>query len=198
MGSSTVPFDPAAFREQIGTILNAHAGAFGVPQERHALLRRQIADGDALHARGTWPGHVTTSAFILDPAGRRILLIHHRSLGRWLQPGGHYEPPDEPAMSALREAVEETGMGGLVIDPWHARTGLPIDIDSHRIPARPERNEPEHWHHDIRYVVRATERDAVRPDLREVHGAAWRDVADLETIAPQALRNMRLLGLAHP
>jgi len=191
-------FDPAAFRQQVLTCLDDHARAFGVPHDRHALLRRQIAEGDDIHSRRTFPGHVTTSAIILDGEGRRTLLIHHRSLARWLQPGGHYEPPDTLSHSALREAVEETGLHGLVIDPWHRASGLPIDIDSHRIPARPERDEPEHWHHDIRFVFRAGEGHEITPDLAEVHGAAWRGLEDLETIMPQALRNMRKLGLAAP
>ena len=191
-------FDPAAFRENVKALLGDYAKAFDMPDERHALLRGQIANGDGIHSRRTFPGHVTTSAFILDGAGDRILLIHHRSLGRWLQPGGHYEAPEDLAVSGLREAVEETGMEGLVIDPWHQISGLPIDIDSHRIPARPERGEPEHWHHDIRYVVRAQEGAAPRPDLREVHGVAWRELQELEAIAPQALRNMRKLGLVRP
>jgi 8-oxo-dGTP pyrophosphatase MutT (NUDIX family) len=196
--ASSPSFDAAAFREHVKTILDRHASAFDVPEERHAILRGQIANGDDIHSRRTFPGHVTTSAFILDGAGDRILLIHHRSLGRWLQPGGHYEAPEDLAVSALREAVEETGMQGLAVDPWHRASGLPIDIDSHRIPARPERGEPEHWHHDIRYVVRAEEGAAVQPDLREVHGAEWRDLQELEAVAPQALRNMRKLGLVHP
>ncbi len=196
--TSSVIFDPAAFREHIRTILDEHTNAFGGPEERHALLRRQIANGDDIHSRRTFPGHITTSAFILDARGERALLIHHRSLGRWLQPGGHYEPPEDLAVSALREAVEETGADGLVIDSWHRTSGLPVDIDSHRIPARPEWDEPEHWHHDIRYVVRAGAGSAVRPDLREVHGAAWRGLEDLERIAPQGLRNLRKLGLVRP
>jgi 8-oxo-dGTP pyrophosphatase MutT (NUDIX family) len=196
--STSPSFDATAFREQVKTILDRYASAFDVPEERYALLRRQIANGDDIHSRRTFPGHVTTSAFILDPRGERILLIHHRSLDRWLQPGGHYEAPEDLAVSALREALEETGMEGLVVDAWHRASGLPIDVDSHRIPARPERGEPEHWHHDIRYLVRAEEGNTVRPDLREVHGAAWRDLLELETIAPHALRNMRRLGLAHP
>jgi 8-oxo-dGTP pyrophosphatase MutT (NUDIX family) len=190
-----VSFDPAAFRHQVKGILDDHAAVFGVPADRHTILRRQIESGDDIHSRRTFPGHVTTSAFILDRAGRRILLIHHRSLGRWLQPGGHYEPPDDLAGSALREAMEETGLHGLVLDPWHEASLVPIDIEGHRIPARPERDDPEHWHHDMRYVVRALESDVMRPDLREVHGAEWRNLRDLESIAPQALRNMRKLGL---
>jgi hypothetical protein len=91
--------------------------------------------------------------------------------------------------------VEETGMSGLAVDPWHGNSGLPVDIDSHRIPARPERGEPEHWHHDIRFVVRAEGSASLRPDAAEVHGAEWRGLLDLERIAPRAVRNLRRLGL---
>lgn len=188
-------FDPSIFRRTVQASLDAHAAAFGIEAERHALLRHQLANGDDVHSRRTFPGHVTTSAFILDEEGSGVLLIHHRSLARWLQPGGHYEAPDDLAQSALREAFEETGVEGLILDPWHIDSGIPIDIDSHRIPARPERNEPEHWHHDFRYIVRAERDSRLRPDLAEVHDADWRDLATLETIAPQTLVNMSRLGL---
>jgi 8-oxo-dGTP pyrophosphatase MutT (NUDIX family) len=198
MEISRLNFDPAAFRKQVRMILDDHANAFGLPHDRHALLRRQIEDGDDIHSRRTFPGHVTTSAFILDRGGHGVLLIHHRFLGRWLQPGGHYELPDDLPGSALREALEETGAQRLILDPWHQASGLPIDIDTHRIPARPERDEPEHWHHDIRYVVRIEEGSKLQPDLSEVHNAEWRGLSELEGIAPQALRNMRKLGLVPP
>jgi 8-oxo-dGTP pyrophosphatase MutT (NUDIX family) len=191
-------FDPAAFRQGVRLLLDRYATAFQVPEGKHALLRRQIDEGDSIHSRRTFPGHVTTSALVLDGEGRRTLLIHHRSLGRWLQPGGHYEPPGDLAGSALREAMEETGLRSLAVDLWHHASGLPIDIDSHRIPARPERDEPEHWHHDIRFIVRAQKGGALRPDAAEVHGAEWRGLSDLEKIAPQAVRNMQGLGLVRP
>jgi 8-oxo-dGTP pyrophosphatase MutT (NUDIX family) len=191
-------FDPAAFRQEVRRLLDRYAEAFRRPEEEHALLRRQIDAGDLIHSRRTFPGHVTTSAIVLDSGERKTLLIHHRSLGRWLQPGGHYEPPEGLAESALREAAEETGLTGLALDPWHGASRLPVDIDSHRIPARPERGEPEHWHHDIRFIVRAQEADEIRPDRAEVHGAEWRGLSDLEAIAPGALRNMRRLGLVAP
>lgn len=189
-------FDPNAFRRDLLEILDKHAKTFGRSREDHALLRRQIERGDDIHSRRTFPGHVTASAIVLDASRQRTLLIHHRATGRWLQPGGHYEAPEALPLSALREAMEETGLQELLIDPWHADTSLPIDIDTHRIPARPDKDEPEHFHHDIRYVILANEAAHLSPDLAEVAGAAWQDMSALERIMPQALSNMLNLGLA--
>jgi hypothetical protein len=51
-----------------------------------------------------------------------------------------------------------------------------FDIDRHRIPARGD--EPEHWHYDVRYVVRAgaDERFTVNA---ESHALAWRPIAEV-------------------
>ncbi|WP_157961425.1 NUDIX hydrolase [Microvirga flavescens] len=190
MTSTSALFDPATFRAQLQSTLDGYAQAFRIDAEVHSLLRRQLAQGDDLHSRKTYPGHVTTSAIILNETGTKTLLIHHRSLNRWLQPGGHYEVPETLSASALREALEETGLKGLRVDPWHAASQLPVDVDSHVIPARPAKGEPEHVHHDFRYIVRADEASAMRPDFAEVQGAAWHDLSALEAIAPQTLLNL--------
>ncbi|MCB8820470.1 NUDIX hydrolase [Microvirga rosea] len=190
-------FDPAIFRQTVLDLLDAHNTYFGRELSDHALLRSQIAMGQDIHSRSTFPGHITTSALILDETGQRTLLIRHRSLQRWLQPGGHYEVPDALEASALREALEETGLAGISLDPWHRETGIPIDIDSHLIPARPQRGEPEHWHHDIRYLMRARGTDNLRPDLGEVEQAAWHPLGILAGIAPQALAHMHAAGVVY-
>jgi ADP-ribose pyrophosphatase YjhB (NUDIX family) len=54
-------------------------------------------------------GHVTCGAVMIDNT-RRLLLIQHKALGRWL-PGGHLEPEDNSLnLAALRELEEETGI----------------------------------------------------------------------------------------
>ena len=53
------------------------------------------------------PGHITASCFIVDADSGRLLLHHHRRLGRWLQMGGHVEPGESVIEAALREGAEE-------------------------------------------------------------------------------------------
>ncbi|WP_196239474.1 NUDIX hydrolase [Dyella monticola] len=93
-------------------------------------------------------GHFTGSAWLVSADGERVLLTHHRKLGHWLQLGGHADGDVELARVALREAEEESGLDGLQVDDDI------FDLDCHLIPARG--NESEHWHYDVRYVVRAT------------------------------------------
>jgi 8-oxo-dGTP pyrophosphatase MutT (NUDIX family) len=94
-------------------------------------------------------GHLTGSAFVLTADGARVLLLHHRKLDRWLQPGGHADPGEQSGEAvALREAREETGLDDLRVHPSAPR---PLDVDVHEIPARP--GEPAHAHLDLRYLV---------------------------------------------
>ena len=134
-------------------------------------------------------GHFTGSAWLVSADGMRVLLMHHRKLDRWLQPGGHADGDGDLARVALREAEEETGLTGLRVEADI------FDIDRHRIPARA--NEPEHWHYDVRYVVRAGDDESFVVNA-ESHALAWRpvgEVANDETL-DASLRRMARRWLA--
>jgi 8-oxo-dGTP pyrophosphatase MutT (NUDIX family) len=120
-------------------------------------------------ARGQWPAHFTGSAVVVDPAGQRVCLVLHGKLHRWLQPGGHAEAADggDLERTALREAAEETGCRVAL----HPTAPRPLDVDVHVIPARKE--EPEHRHLDVRYLVVAADPEALAHDPGESSGAAW-------------------------
>ncbi|MCJ7725175.1 MAG: NUDIX hydrolase [Acidimicrobiia bacterium] len=91
------------------------------------------------------PGHVTASAFVLHPDGDRLLLILHRKLRRWLQPGGHVEPTDASVWdAAVREVEEETGLAAILVGEG------PFDVDVHLVGHGGE----EHEHFDVRFLVR--------------------------------------------
>ena len=140
-------------REELLAALTAHE-----PQdEREAAsldwMRRFVTAPEDPFARENPAGHVTASAVIARPGGDAFLLVFHRKLGRWLQPGGHVEHEDASAFdAALREAREETG-----ISDFEAPLGRTIlDVDVHEIPAR--KNEPAHHHFDVRFLL-TTERE---------------------------------------
>lgn len=113
--------------------------------ERARILELLDVHGASLADRGTLPGHLTGSALVVDAQGEHVLMMFHRKLQRWLQPGGHADGDHELAGVALREATEETGIEDL-------RVLLPaVDVDVHEIPARGDM--PSHLHLDLRFVV---------------------------------------------
>lgn len=124
-------------------------------ERTRALLKRSR---DPFSRSNFEPGHITASGVVLAPERDRVLLVFHRRLQRWLQPGGHVEPDDRDlAGAAEREVVEETG---IALDP--RVPPVLVGVDVHRIPARTD--EPAHWHHDIVFRFVAGDDDRIAPE----------------------------------
>jgi len=158
-----------------------HPAESGVVGEFEALL----AERGVAFERSRLAGHFTGSAWLVNADGLRVLLTHHRKLGRWLQLGGHADGDTDLARVALREAEEESGLGDLAVE------AAIFDLDRHAIPARG--GEPEHWHYDVRFVVRATGSEAFRAN-EESLALAWRPIVDLvdDPSTDASLRRMAL------
>lgn len=106
---------------------------------------RLLAAGPVAMSRSHRPGHVTASALVLDATGERVLLCLHGKFRKWVQLGGHCEAGDPTlAGAALREATEESGIAGLVVDP------VPIDVDIHPVTC-----QGGSLHYDVRFAVLA-------------------------------------------
>lgn len=156
-----------------------HPAEAGVVELFEALL----ADPGPVYERRRLAGHFTGSAWVVSADGQRVLLTHHRKFGRWLQLGGHADGDPDLARVALREAEEESGLPDLLVEP------AIFDLDRHAIPARGA--EPEHWHYDVRFVVRATGSEAFAVG-EESLDLAWVAVAQIaeDPTSDASLRRM--------
>lgn len=159
-----------------GRISDARLSGVGPESDRVRVLSLLSERGAALADRTTAPGHLTGSALVIDPSGPRILLLLHRKLGRWLQPGGHADGDHELAGVALREATEETGIAGL-------RVLVPaVDVDIHAVDHGDALGE--HLHLDLRFVVVAP--PGARPVRNhESLGLRWLSPEDLRAEADE-------------
>ena len=141
-----------------------------------AQIIRFVEEHADCFERSCLPGHLTGSAWVVDPARERVVLTHHRKLDRWLQLGGHADGETNLLGVALREAREESGLTRL-----RPMDTAPFDVDAHRIPARGE--VPELWHLDLRFLLEA---DPAEPLVvsDESHAVAWVALAEVARLSP--------------
>ena len=121
--------------------------------------------------RSLLQGHVTGSAWIVNPDRTHVLLIHHVKLNKWLQPGGHCDGDEDVLRVAIKEVLEETG---LTVKPVHEKI---FDVDNHLIP--PKREVPAHIHYDIRFLVTAEKETDSLPGNSEVNSIQWIKLEDV-------------------
>jgi 8-oxo-dGTP pyrophosphatase MutT (NUDIX family) len=178
-------------REQAKLELERYLAYF--PEEAavlSALIQQLRTDPEDVFNRKNMRGHITTSAFVLDTAARKALLIHHKLYNRWLQPGGHYEGLEALWQSALREVIEETGAQNPELHPWTKLHSAPFDIDSHSIAEQPKKNEGEHVHHDYVYLISADSTLPLVPQEEEVFDAKWVDIDQLHALQDKRLNRI--------
>lgn len=149
----------------------------------------RIGDASDIGKQCTFPIHVTASGLLFDPTRRSILLILHRTLEMWLQPGGHLEEGELPEVAARREVNEEVALDKL--KKWGG-TNLPFHIDIHPIPENKEKAQPPHHHCDFRYLFICS-CNSVSEEPSEVAAAAWFPIHDKSALTPSLIPVVRLI-----
>lgn len=133
-----------------------------------ASIERLVAELDTLpepFSEHADPVHVTGSAIVVGPRG--VVLLRHKRLGLWLQPGGHVDPGETPWDGALREAREETGLDVRFAEPGDDGVPPLVHVDVHP-------GGRGHTHLDLRYLV-AAEDAAPDPPEGESQEIGWFD-----------------------
>ncbi len=136
--------------------MSAHAEALAAlrdwtpPTSEQAALRDRYVTHLHRHPDGLTrdcrPDHLTASTLVLSADGGSVLLTLHAKAHRWFQLGGHVEPGDTSlADAALREAVEESGLTALTLDP------LPVQLSEHAVPFCGPHGDVHHL--DVRFVA---------------------------------------------
>lgn len=177
---------------QTSDILRRYFRLFPDETGRFKLLQEQLLSGEDLFVRSNMRGHATASVVVLNEERTHLLMIAHKFLRKWLPPGGHYEPPGSLWDSGRREVFEETGVEDIVLHPWCIEHNLPLDIDTHAVPANPAKGEGPHFHHDFRYLAIARNVGELVAQEAEVDGVRWAPLRELE-----ALNDRRLTQLVH-
>jgi 8-oxo-dGTP pyrophosphatase MutT (NUDIX family) len=124
----------------------------------------------------------TVAIFVVH--NRRVLLIHHRKLDKWLPLGGHIELDEEPEQAALREAREECGFEVELLGERPPTSGngtraliAPRFLDIHRI-------TDTHEHIGMIYWARPKNSAEPKCATEEHHEIRWCSSDDLDMLQP--------------
>lgn len=135
-------------RSSLLSLLDSYVPADELENRMYLETIQFINDNPDCFERTLLKGHVTASGWVVSPEHDQVLLMHHRKLDRWFQPGGHADGDPDVLRVAAKEVEEETGVSNLKI----AREAI-FDVDVHFIPANSK--DPAHYHYDIRFVFEA-------------------------------------------
>ncbi|MFC0623861.1 NUDIX hydrolase [Kribbella deserti] len=151
--------------------------------------------------------HLVSYVVLLDPTDGSSLLVDHLNARRWLPPGGHVEPGEDPADTARREAQEELGItprfarADAFTDPAAGRAGASRGpgvegavaggvgrlrvVESAPVPAFITITETvgiDHGHTDVSlwYVLIGQRGMPLTPDPAEFREARWWTPAEID------------------
>lgn len=130
-------------------------------------------------------GHVTASAWIVDKDANSALLVHHKKLGLWLQPGGHCDGDSDVVRVATKEVQEETGL-----DTFEIVSDRIFDLDIHEIPVWEK--TPAHYHYDVRFLIYADRQQPLRVS-HESNDIRWFNLNKIQDVSPD-ISVVRLAG----
>ncbi|MFV0310013.1 MAG: NUDIX hydrolase [Desertimonas sp.] len=160
-----------------------------IDERERSSIERTLTELDRLTAPfdiAADPVHVTGSALIVGRRG--IVLLKHRRLGIWVQPGGHVDPGETPWDAAAREAVEETGLSVVAAGPRPERLA---HVDVHD-------GGRGHTHLDLRFLFFGGDADPAPPpeESQDVHWFGW--AAAIERAEPAMTALLRHLATSQP
>jgi 8-oxo-dGTP pyrophosphatase MutT (NUDIX family) len=132
-------------RNSLLLLLASYEPEEGLEKEMYQNTVKFVQQHADCFERSLLPGHVTASGWVLSKDKDAVLLMHHRKLDRWFQPGGHCDGDPDVQAVAEKEVLEETGISDLNL----LKSGI-FDVDVHLIPAN--KDVPAHYHYDVRFA----------------------------------------------
>ena len=143
-------------------------------RDRAQILRFLEQNPDAF-LRSNAVAHMTASAWVVNAAREKVLMVYHRLYDSWAWTGGHADGETDLLAVALREAREETGV-------QHLR---PVSREIYSLEVLPVAGHVKHGeyvsshlHLNVTYLLEADERDPLRVCKAENSAVQWFTLED--------------------
>ena len=138
-------------------------------RDKALILDFLAKNGDAF-LRENRVAHMTASAWVVNPARDRVLMVYHRIYDSWSWTGGHADGEEDLAAVALREVREETGVKSARLLSEEIFSLETLTVDGHE---KRGVYVPSHLHLNVTYLVEADEHDPLTVCEEENSGVRW-------------------------
>ena len=135
-----------------------------------AVILRFLEQNDDAFLRENLIAHMTASAWVVNPARDRVLMVYHKIYDSWSWTGGHADGETDLLSVALREVTEETGVRSVrPVSPEIFSLEV-LTVDGHE-----KRGEyvSSHLHLNVTYLLEADDAEPLRVCEDENKGVAW-------------------------
>ena len=137
--------------------------------DRRMMLRYLELFPDAL-LRTNETAHFSASAWVVNPAHDRVLMIWHNIYKSWSWPGGHADGERDLLSVALREVREETGVQSVRPASEDVFSLEILTVNAH---FKRGKYVVPHLHLNLTYLLEADEAEALRIKPDENSGVRW-------------------------
>ncbi len=139
-------------------------------QDRRMMLTYLSLFPDDILTRANEIAHFSASAWVVNPARDRVLMLYHNIYKSWSWPGGHADGEENLLGVALREVQEETGIKRLrpVTEQLYSLEILTVCAHIKR-----GKYVVPHLHLNLTYLLEADDSQDIRSKPDENSAVRW-------------------------
>ena len=140
--------------------------------DKKIILNWLKKDVDVL-TRNNLEAHFTSSAWVVSPDYKKVLMVYHNIYNSWSWMGGHADGESDLLKVAIKEVKEESGLKHIEVLSPDIFSLEVLCVDGHE---KKGKYNPSHLHLNVTYLLMAEECDelAIKPD--ENSGVEWIDI----------------------
>lgn len=149
-------------------------------RDRESMLTFLAANPDAA-TRENRTAHLTASAWAVNPARDKVVMIYHNIYRSWSWTGGHADGDFDLRAVALRELCEETGARGRAV------SSEPLSLEVLTVDGHIKRGAyvSSHLHLNLTYLIEADETEPLRIKPDENGGARFIPVSQVASFVSE-------------
>ena len=131
---------------------------------------RWLLGSEDISTRDNLVGHLTASAWVVNPDRTKVLMAYHKLYDSWAWLGGHADGDWDLGRVAEKEAREESGIHTL-----KALSTDPISLEILTVDGHEKRGKyvPCHLHLNVTYLFEADPAETLRIKPDENSGVRW-------------------------